>query len=227
MTEAEWLACDNPNVLWEHCDRRATERKKMLLRVAFCRHALTVTNQAEQYEFEVSVLEGCADGQLDGAVRARVFQYLSWPARETQRRDPTIGDPPALWMEEAMIAATAPGGRATESTLAFAQGAIKASGVGGPAPRPFLAFIRDIFGNPFRPLGVGRACGDGAVVCLAQAAYDERVLPSGHIDNARLAVLSDALEEAGCTDDAVLTHLRSSGPHVRGCWALDLILGKN
>jgi hypothetical protein len=63
-------------------------------------------------------------------------------------------------------------------------------------------------------------------VSLAQAAYDERNLPSGHLDNARLAVLSDALEEAGCTDADILSHLRSPGLHVRGCWALDLVLAK-
>jgi hypothetical protein len=45
-------------------------------------------------------------------------------------------------------------------------------------------------------------------------------------DPQRLAVLADALEEAGCNDAEILTHLRSPGPHVRGCWALDLILGK-
>jgi hypothetical protein len=61
---------------------------------------------------------------------------------------------------------------------------------------------------------------------LAVAAYEERLLPSGHLDNARLAVLSDALEEAGCSDEEILAHLRSPGPHIRGCWALDHILGK-
>jgi hypothetical protein len=66
-----------------------------------------------------------------------------------------------------------------------------------------------------------------ATLPLAQAAYDERILPSGHLDNARLAVLSDALEEAGCTDADLLAHLRTPGPHVRGCWALDHILGKS
>ena len=63
------------------------------------------------------------------------------------------------------------------------------------------------------------------VLSIAQAAYDER-LDDGTLDLARLAVLSDALEEAGCTDDTLLSHLRSPGPHVRGCWAVDLILGK-
>jgi hypothetical protein len=61
---------------------------------------------------------------------------------------------------------------------------------------------------------------------LAQAAYDDRELPSGHLDPARLAVLADALEEAGCTNADILSHCRSPGPHVRGCWVVDLILGK-
>jgi hypothetical protein len=66
----------------------------------------------------------------------------------------------------------------------------------------------------------------GAIVKLAQAVYEQRELPSGHLDTARLAVLADMLEEAGCTDAQMLGHLRSGGPHVRGCWALDLLLGK-
>jgi hypothetical protein len=64
------------------------------------------------------------------------------------------------------------------------------------------------------------------VVALAQAAYEQRELPAGTLDMARLAVLADALEDAGCTDADLLSHLRGPGPHVRGCWAVDLILGK-
>ena len=64
------------------------------------------------------------------------------------------------------------------------------------------------------------------VVGLAQAAYDQRELPAGTLDPARLAVLADALEEAGCTDQTILYHLRGPGPHVGGCWAVDLLLGK-
>jgi hypothetical protein len=63
------------------------------------------------------------------------------------------------------------------------------------------------------------------VLSLAQAAYEERNLPSGTLDNARLAVLADALEDAGASG-AILEHLRSEGPHVRGCFAVDLLLGK-
>ena len=54
-------------------------------------------------------------------------------------------------------------------------------------------------------------------------AYDDRALPSGHLDPARLAVLADALED---TDEQILGHLRGPGPHVRGCAAVDAVLGK-
>ncbi len=61
---------------------------------------------------------------------------------------------------------------------------------------------------------------------LAQAAYQERELPSGHLLPGRLTVLADALEEAGLADVELLGHLRGDGPHVRGCWALDALLGR-
>jgi hypothetical protein len=86
--------------------------------------------------------------------------------------------------------------------------------------------MSDIFGNPSQPGAFDLSWRTPMLPSLAQAAYKERELPSGHLDNARLAVLADALEESGCSEEAILSHLRSSGPHVRGCWALDLILGK-
>jgi hypothetical protein len=91
------------------------------------------------------------------------------------------------------------------------------------------ALLRDIFGNPFRPISPSPAVltwNDATVVRLARAAYDERHMPAGTLDNGRLAVLSDALEEAGCMDQDILGHLRGPGPHVRGCWPVDLLLGK-
>jgi hypothetical protein len=92
------------------------------------------------------------------------------------------------------------------------------------------ALLRDIFGNPFRPLpalpGSLLSWNDGLVPRLARSAYDERHLPSGHLDQDRLAVVADALVDAGCDDAELLGHLRGSDIHVRGCWALDTILGK-
>jgi hypothetical protein len=89
--------------------------------------------------------------------------------------------------------------------------------------------LRDIFGNPFRPVMISPAVlawHDGLVVRLAQAAYEERHLPAGTLDSGRLAVLADALEEASCTSEDILGHLRGPGPHMRGCWPVDLVLGK-
>ena len=93
------------------------------------------------------------------------------------------------------------------------------------------ALVHDLHGPlPFRDICIDPASlswQDAAVVRLAQAAYEERHLPEGTLDNARLAVLADALEEAGFTDADILGHLRGPGPHVRGCWPVDLCLGKS
>jgi hypothetical protein len=87
--------------------------------------------------------------------------------------------------------------------------------------------VREVFGNPFRPVLPTHGWRTRTVVQLAQAAYDHRALPNGHLDAGRLAVLADALEEAGCGDADLLWHLRGPGPHVRACWAVDLVLGKS
>ncbi|OGZ69933.1 MAG: hypothetical protein A3F47_01340 [Candidatus Staskawiczbacteria bacterium RIFCSPHIGHO2_12_FULL_38_11] len=83
--------------------------------------------------------------------------------------------------------------------------------------------LRDIFGNPFQPPPainpVWFRWSDGAIIKIARVIYDEHGFD-------RLPILADALEDAGCTDAAILEHLRGPGPHVRGCWALDLLLGK-
>jgi hypothetical protein len=97
------------------------------------------------------------------------------------------------------------------------------------APVDQASLVREVIGNPFRPAAADPAWlawSDGTVVKLAQAAYEDRDLPSGYLDPTRLAVLADALEDAGCSAPDILAHLRSVGPHVRGCWAVDLLLGK-
>jgi hypothetical protein len=86
--------------------------------------------------------------------------------------------------------------------------------------------LRDIFGNPFRPAAVDQSCLTPGIVQVAQAIYDERVMPSGTFDPASVNILADALVEAGCTDAQILGHCRWPGQHVRGCWVVDLVLGK-
>ena len=93
------------------------------------------------------------------------------------------------------------------------------------------ALLRDIFGPlSFRPLlpiaPALLAQNDGLVVKLAQAAYEERSLPAGTLNPARLAVLADALVDAGCANEEILGHCREQTIHVRGCWLLDLLLNR-
>jgi len=79
---------------------------------------------------------------------------------------------------------------------------------------------RDVFRNPFRPVTLDCSWLTPTVLALARSVYAERAFE-------RLPVLADALEDAGCTDRSILDHLRGPGPHVRGCWVVDLILGKS
>jgi hypothetical protein len=90
-----------------------------------------------------------------------------------------------------------------------------------------VTLLRDLFGNPFRPIALDPALRTPAVLALAQAAYDHRTLPAGTLDPDRFAILADALEEAGCDDAQILGHLRGPGPHVRGCFVLDTLLDKS
>jgi hypothetical protein len=83
-----------------------------------------------------------------------------------------------------------------------------------------VTLIRDIIANPFHPITVNPSWLTRTVVGLAQAIYTDRAFD-------RLPILADALEEAGCTDADILAHCRGPGPHVRGCWVVDLILGKS
>jgi hypothetical protein len=85
-----------------------------------------------------------------------------------------------------------------------------------------VGLVRDIFGNPFRHVSIHPAWlmwHEGAIPRLAQAIYAERAFD-------RLPILADALENAGCDDANILAHCRQPGEHVRGCWVVDLLLGK-
>jgi hypothetical protein len=82
------------------------------------------------------------------------------------------------------------------------------------------SLFRDIFGNPFRHVAADPAWLTSTVVSLARQMYEGR-------DFSAMPILADALQDAGCEDEAVLSHCRGDGPHVRGCWVVDLVLGKS
>jgi hypothetical protein len=80
--------------------------------------------------------------------------------------------------------------------------------------------LRDIFGNPFRPVCVDSAWLASTVLSLATGIYQERAFD-------RMPILADALQDAGCDNEDILNHCRQPGEHVRGCWVVDLLLGKS
>lgn len=84
--------------------------------------------------------------------------------------------------------------------------------------------LRCIVGSPFRS---GNLECPSLAATLAETAYYERIFPAGVLDSGCLAVLADVLEEGGVSDSELLAHLRSEGPHYRGCWALDCVLRKD
>jgi hypothetical protein len=84
-------------------------------------------------------------------------------------------------------------------------------------PRPYLSeTIRDIFGNPFRPVAFDPVWRTDTALALARQMYESR-------DFSAMPILADALQDAGCACADILDHCRGPGPHVRGCWVVDLV----
>jgi hypothetical protein len=204
--------------------RRNGRRKLRLLACACCRLGWPLL--AEQERRAVEAAERSADG----------------PALPPEVVTPTPGGGGDYLRWSAALAAAAlafpNAGEAARNALAFALDALGRDRLTpwvvdqrrrAAAEAQVCGLLRDFFGNPFRPVAVDPAWlawHGGAAVKLAQAVYEERELPGGHLDAARLAVLADMLEEAGCSEQTLLAHLRGRGPHVRGCWAVDLLLDR-
>jgi len=79
--------------------------------------------------------------------------------------------------------------------------------------------LRCVVGNPFRPALLDPSLITPKIRAMSQTIYEDRRYED-------LPLLVDELEDAGCDNADLLTHLRGPGPHTRGCWALDILLGK-
>jgi hypothetical protein len=223
MTETEWLGCDDPEEMLESLRGRASDRTFRLFACACCRRIWDRLPDPCNRDL-VAAVEDYPNGNFDDPVLHAVICASS--AREHEFRDE-----PAYWIAEYLgrgfYKGTAVGSAVSVAVRARSVANGKSRGeVEGAAQ---AALLRDIFGNPFRPVRIDPAWltwSDGTVRRLAAAVYQERELESGHLDVASLSVLADALEDAGCTDAELVGHLRGPGPHVRGCWMVDLLLGK-
>jgi hypothetical protein len=132
----------------------------------------------------------------------------------------------ATCFPRAVRAARISANEAAAASAAMAQGGDAAGVAAGPHQVALLACV--VGPRPLPTVDPAWiAWQAGAVPQFARAAYDDRRLPEGTLEPAQLAVLADALEDAGCADAGLLGHLRGPGPHCRGCWAVDLLLGKS
>ncbi len=251
MTEAEWSDGTDPVRLFTYLRRsrrcRPSRRQLLLLACAFCRGLPALLGEGCFCAPEaLQVVEKVADGDATDeevsaayAAHAAAQDYSGGIFTPAERatlltsesldgRGATFTIPRAAEVASQAALATAH----HEVTARFGRAWKSHEGDRAEAMRELLSaakaaqcdLIREVLGNPFRPACLG-SLSLSSPLPVALAAY-ERVLPGGHLDTVRLSVLADALEDAGCSDSDLLSHLRTPGLHVRGCWALDLVLGK-
>jgi hypothetical protein len=221
MDAAEWDNAADPRPMLDRVPRAAdTIRRRRLFACASAR--LVWHRLKARWRRAIDTAERYADGLASQADLAADLPERSWPT------------PMAEWVvHRAMLMSASLRAQGfsgvTEyvaASLAGDQGVAYAPEAHRDAHARMAGLVRCVFGNPFRPVALDAAWLPPTVKALAQAAYQERALPSGGLDLPRLQVLADALEEAGCPETALLDHLRGPGPHVRGCWAVDVVLGR-
>jgi hypothetical protein len=216
MTEAEWNVCTDPDQMLEFLKDRSSGRKLRLFAVACC-HRIWHLLDHQLSRRAVEVAERFADGQATHSERAAA----EFAAHEAPSR---YGDAPAL----AAYVVAAEDARYATAASRFASGAAADAAGSDLASRredaAQVGLLRDVFGPlPFRAVTIAPSLltwNDGAVVKLAQAIYEGRAFE-------RMPELAEALEQAGCREPEVLAHCRQQGQaHVRGCWVVDLVLGR-
>jgi hypothetical protein len=225
LTEAEWLAWSDPNPMLAYLRGKVSDRKARLFAVACCRRMLGWVEAGADERHAVDVAESYADGQADGAELAAAEAAITsgLPQAESCAFAATSEDLVDCAVACALRAADAVGEAAADQRDRFLpdiEDRDRRSSIGRFAETALQAdLLRDIAGNPFRPVRPAPAWRTAEVVTLARSIYDGRAFD-------RLPALADALEAAGCTDEDVLAHCREKGRHTRGCWVVDLVLAK-
>jgi hypothetical protein len=246
MTGADWNSCTDPQKMLEFLRGKASDRQFRLFACACCRsiwHRLPDARSRRAVETAERFIEGEVPVGEMIAVRHEA-EAAQRDARQHRRLDDGENAAIALasapeWNPDSWPSVNSVATQASCAAAHFAElsgtnrKTRKLNWLRGYKEEKAVQcnLLRDIFGPlPFREVHIDSAWlawNDGTMKKLAEAAYEQRSLPDGTLDQARLAVLADALEEAGCADTGLLAHLRSSGPHVRGCHVVDILLGKS
>jgi hypothetical protein len=226
MTEAEWLALDDPIPMLEFFRDKASDRKLRLFAVAYCRNQMDQTSPKWLRQL-VNTLEGYTEGTRHQIKLFSKYNKAFERLQRLRRADSPLPGVPARHAAltrrervrhlEALVVACGP------SDPQIAIGSILSSIRRSPdldsTQLQGIAFLRDIFGNPFRPISFNSSWLTSTVTALAQQMYDSR-------DFSAMPILADALQDASCDNEDILNHCRGPGPHVRGCFLVDLLLGR-
>lgn len=217
MTEAEWLVCENPYHAWEILQAAGSRsrRKDRLAAVAGLRHFWA--DLSTEQRRAVIAAEQYADGEIRLAelraaavhVDARMGGTLPWAVARVTHREALD----SLMNVTVLFVRVIVGG-ATFTNPPFPDARAFAE-----HGRPMMAIFRCVFGNPFRKVAASPEWRSATAVALARRMYESHNFDA-------MPILADSLEESGCTDEAILSHCREPGSHVRGCFVVDLILGK-
>ena len=233
MTEGEWLSCTKPWPLMDFLGGTPTLREWQLFGIGCCRQIYKLLPD-ERSRRAIDVAERFADGHASDEER-RLARTSALAAAELKLKS-KIFWPKGQGEWAAYFVAAKDTYKFLNSTLqrafrALADDVFERLPKEGKAPvevwksaddlagRCFAIVLRDIFRNPFRPVTLDPAWLTPKVKTLAQAIYDDRAFE-------RMPELADALAEAGSSNPDILSHCRGPGPHVRGCWVVDLVLGK-
>jgi hypothetical protein len=229
MTESEWTNASDPHGMLEYVGKSnsGSERKRRLFACACVRRLWPYLEEGSRKAVEMAELfaDGLAsEAELDAAeldaeeVARLARQALTWPPDESTQEA----------VKQSIYRAEAAEGTAFRNlVLEFTAGSVllAVGNLKSAEERYQCSMLRCIFGAlPYCPqvtLDHSRL-----VMNLAQAAYENR-RPDGALESDRLAILADAFEDSSLADEAILLHLRSEGPHYRGCHVLDAILGKS
>ncbi|VTR93435.1 Uncharacterized protein (Fragment) OS=uncultured bacterium PE=4 SV=1 [Gemmata massiliana] len=210
MTEAEWLACEEPRPMIQFLRGWVSDRRLRLFGCACYLNLWIRFPVAELYRDVLRASEAYAD------------QRISKSQFKLSRKKGDWEKVPCVTGEAWEVAQGAARDCSGESSKRVQRGDKWEDQVIWERPEETViqvGLIRCIFGNPFRPVPFSPAWRTCTVLALASQMYDLR-------DFSAMPILADALQDAGCDRTDVLDHCRGAGPHARGCRVVDQVLGK-
>jgi hypothetical protein len=228
MTETDWLAGTDPMPMLEYLRGRASERKLRLVMAGCCRRVWRLLPD-ERSRSAVEVVERYVDDLASPreyaaarnaalAAAGGAGRRAAWAAYWAASRNPAESlSNSCTAAAEAMAHEAVTAARKTGRDQAAAWEHGRATGA-----RQLALVVHEVVGNPFRCIVAETnwlRWRGGLVRNMARAIYED-----GRYGD--LPILADALEDAGCSEPDVLHHCREGGEHVRGCWVIDLLLGK-